>query len=89
MADETFSQMQGMIKHIALNAVESSKPVGLFFGTVIATDPLEVQVEQKMTLEADFLIIASAVQSLAKSDKVILLRVQGGQQYVVLDKIRG
>ena len=50
MADESFSKLHDSIKTIALNALEASKPSGIFFGTVTSVSPLKIQVEQKMTL---------------------------------------
>ncbi len=45
------------IKRIALEAVEAAKPVQICFGTVKSTEPLEIYVEQKMTLRKNQLII--------------------------------
>ena len=140
MADESFSKLHDGIKTIALNALEASKPSGIFFGTVVSASPLKIQVEQKMTLGAEFLVLSSLVQDFTVSmtvdhqteaetehthaihdtysgggssdptshlheytgtksfkvhlglnagEKVILLRVQGGQQFIVLDRVRG
>ncbi len=147
MPDETFSKLQGVMKQVALNAVESTKPSGIFYGTVLATSPLQVQLDQKMTLGAEFLVLSSLVQDFTVSmtvdhqtevegahthqyfdsdtgqgasgsstrtsdptthlhgykgtkaftvhlglkagEKVILMRVQGGQQFLILDRVRG
>lgn len=107
MADSSFSKLHENIKTITLKALEASKPSGLFYGTVTSIAPLEIQIEQKMTLDSEFLILSSLVQNftvnmtvdgmsrnytvnlaLKKDEKVILLRVQGGQQFLVLDRIR-
>lgn len=45
------------IKRIALEAVEAAKPVQICFGTVKSTEPLEIYVEQKMTLRKNQLIV--------------------------------
>ena len=140
MADESFSKLHDSIKNIALNALEASKPSGIFFGTVVSASPLKIQVEQKMTLGAEFLVLSTLVQDFVVSmtvdhqteaetehthiihdtytdggtsdptehlheykgtksfrvhlglragEKVILRRVQGGQQFIVLDRVRG
>jgi len=130
LADASFSKLHDSIKTIALNALEASKPSGIFFGTVLSTSPLKIQVEQKMTLGAEFLVLSTLVQDFTVSmtvdhktedksggsgdssfashnhdykgtksfrvhlglkagEKVILLRVQGGQQFIVLDRVRG
>jgi hypothetical protein len=147
LPDESFSKLHGTIKQIALNAMESTKPSGIFYGTVLAASPLQVQIDQKMTLGAEFLVLSSLVQDFTVSmtvdhqtevegahthqyfdsdtgqdasgsltrtsdpathlhgykgtkafrvhlglkagEKVILIQVQGGQQFLVLDRIRG
>lgn len=112
------------------------------FGTVTSTSPLEIQIDQKLTLTQDYLILTKAVldhevdievnhftgqsalvgygpwdtkhdhpdagigeinpnhrhqysgrkkikifNGLQVGEKVILIRLQGGQKYVVLDRI--
>ena len=121
MADASFSKLHDSIKTVAMNALEASKPSGIFFGTVLSASPLKIQVEQKMTLGAEFLVLSTLVQDftvnmtvdhqteveaehlhdykgtkafrvhlgLKAGEKVILLRVQGGQQFIVLDRVRG
>lgn len=147
MADESFSQFHDMMKNVAVKAIEASEPSGIFFGTVLSASPLKIQVEQKMTLGAEFLVLSTLVQDftvnmtvdhkteaetehtheyfdsdtgqgasgsqtrtsdptshfhefkgtksfqvhlgLKAGEKVILLRVQGGQQFIVLDRVRG
>jgi len=127
------------IKQAAMKAYEASDPAGLFFGTVVTVSPLEISIDQTMTLNENALILSSLVQDItisatmdhttgsyththsisdtysgggtASSDththsysgkksftlhfgleageKVILLRMQGGQRYLVLDRVRG
>ena len=76
-----------VIKQASLGAVDTTSPVAVMFGTVTKSSPLEVNVEQRFTLPRDFLVIADKVKVLDIGDRVILLRVQGGQQFVVLDKV--
>lgn len=112
------------------------------FGTVTSTSPLEIQIDQKLTLTQDYLILTKAVvdhevdievnhftesdplvgyspwdtthshpdagsaeiptthrheykgrkkimiyNGLLPGEKVILIRLQGGQKYIVLDRI--
>lgn len=147
------------LKQSALDAVEASKPVHLVFGTVINTNPLEIQIEQKLTLNKEQLVLSRNVTNhkvsvsvsvstdsktisfdfshthsidlttdtkedhshtvkgdtsntelkgskshshtiddtfditvnngLKNNDRVILGRIQGGQKYIVLDRIGG
>lgn len=140
------------IKKTAIEAVDAQKPTSVYFGTVLQTAPIQINVEQKMVLGEQQLILARNVtdyktkislggstgsseeshthqitgtikeceepphthelhieiegagsshahtlpteteitvyNSLAKGDSVILLRVQGGQKFIVLDRIR-
>lgn len=45
------------MKKIAIGAVESKKPVNVLIGTVTGVNPLEITVDQRMTLTQEFLII--------------------------------
>lgn len=78
-----------LIKKAAIEAVEASKPVKIEYGKVAKTSPLEILVEQKKRLDIDFLVITNAAKEagLAVGDKVVLLQQQGGQMYIVLDKV--
>lgn len=69
------------IKRVALNAFEASNPVKLMFGKVISTDPIQIKINQLITLTREFLVINGEV---FEGDDVTLIRVQGGQKYVVL-----
>lgn len=76
-----------VIKEVGVGAVEASSPVMVAYGTVIQSSPIEINVDQRFTLESDFLVKTEKTKNIEVGDKVILLRVQGGQQYVVLDKV--
>jgi hypothetical protein len=39
------------IKRAALDAVATTMPSGVYYGTVISVDPLKINVESKMVLE--------------------------------------
>lgn len=127
-----------LIKQISLQAVESTDPSGVYFGTVISSSPLKINIEQKMTLTEAQLVLSTLVQDfnvsmtvnhstdehththtisdtytgggsasdethkhtytgkksfkvhlgLSPGEKVMLLRVQGGQKFIVLDRVR-
>jgi hypothetical protein len=83
-----YSGIIPIIKQAAVDAVNASQPVHVTFGTVVNVSPLRVQVTPKLTLDKNALTITYRVNSytLRKGDTLILLRVQGGQNYVVLDK---
>ncbi len=90
------------IKLIGASAVEAGNPVAVVYGKVTREQPLEVNVDQRLTLPGEFLIVPQALQEkkqrigseevvlqegLKLGDKLILLRCQGGQDYVILDRV--
>ncbi len=76
-----------IIKRAASEAVENSKPVIVVSGNVESIEPLEIRISQKLILSTDHLISTNNLSLLSLEDKVALLRVQGGQKYIVLDVI--
>lgn len=76
-----------VVKKAALDVIENNNPVAVFYGTVLNKSPLEINVDQRFTLTGDILVVAESAKDIAAGDKVIILRVQGGQQFVVLDKV--
>ncbi len=50
-----------LIKQAAVEAVETAKPTAVVFGTVISEVPLKINVEQKLTLTEEFLILSRNV----------------------------
>lgn len=120
------------IKRTAVEAVEAEKPVKICFGRVTGVSPLQISVEQKMTLGKQQLVLTRNVtdykvlisggnvqdycyegeapethmlpvspshthaignvevtvyNGLAVGDEVVLLRQQGGQKYIVADRV--
>lgn len=117
-----------IIKKAAVEAVDASKPCGVYFGKVVSVSPLKISVEQKLTLGREQLILCRGVtdyetyitvswetekesggsgyaafaehshnisgkkkilvhNALETGEKVVLLRVQGGQKFIVLDRV--
>ncbi|SYX84601.1 DUF2577 domain-containing protein [Paenibacillus alvei] len=91
-----------LIKTAAAEAVAAADPVSVIFGSVTSVTPIEINIDQRLSLTTEFLILSESVQEmtvdisgtnyvirkgLQAGDTVILLRVQGGQQYVVLDRV--
>jgi hypothetical protein len=123
------------MKKAAIGAVDASKPVNLVFGTVTSVNPIKINIEQKITLEAPQLVLARNVTEydvemtvahytnniacvdpdehqvpyepgnhhhpysgrkvfkvhlgLEVGEKVILIRMQGGDKFVVIDRVGG
>lgn len=115
--------IQKTSKHVA----EAADPVAICFGIVTGVKPLKIEVEQRLPLEEEDLILTRAVRDhevemtvdhvteqtsggsgeaafaahthqykgrkkfivhndLIVGDKVTMLRMQGGQKYLVIDK---
>lgn len=56
-----FNDLLIAIKKAAIDAVNTSKPTVIVYGTVISSSPLKIQVEQKMTLTAAQLVLTRNV----------------------------
>lgn len=81
------TKLTALIKKIAIDAINSSKPTTVCFGNVTSVNPLSIKINQLLELSSATLIPTSTVKDkLAVGDEVILLRQQGGQKYLVLDK---
>lgn len=117
-----------LIKRAAIDAVEAGKPVRVYYGKVTKEKPLEINVEQKMTLSEAQLVLTKAVtdhyvdievnhlteqraggsgdpafashdheykgrkkimiyNGLKTGEKVLLVRSQEGQKFVVWDRV--
>lgn len=50
-----------VIKKAAMEAVANSAPADIVYGTVLSVSPLSVYVDQKKTLEAEFLVLTRNV----------------------------
>ena len=92
------SQFIDIIKTAAVDAVEATKPVNLIFGRVASVSPLSVRLDQQRTITANFLMRlnyggatqegeAVSVYSFSVGDSVALLRMQGGQKYLILGTV--
>lgn len=98
----SIEKLMGAIKQASMGAVEAGAPVAVRIGTVKSVSPLAVTVDQRLTLTSEFLLRTAATlplkvtiggtdypvrEDLQVGDRVVLLRAQGGQQYVILDKV--
>ncbi|WP_010279859.1 DUF2577 domain-containing protein [Paenibacillus senegalensis] len=95
-------KMIEIIKKAGVGAVEAGSPVAVVYGTVQRTNPLEVRVDQRTLLPKDFLIIPEHLteyklnldgrewlvrRGIEQGDKLILLRMQGGQSFIALGRV--
>lgn len=98
------ANLLAVVREAALSAVEAGKPVSILYGEVVQHNPLEVKVDQRFSLSADFLVVPESLRKheisipgisgtvlirkgLEKGDKVIMFRAQGGQQFIILDRV--
>lgn len=76
------------MKQIAEDVFDTLQPADWCYGKVISLDPFQVQIDQKLPLKKEFLAVRTGVSasSFKVGDRLILLRKQGGQEYLILDK---
>ena len=55
------NDLTNLIKQASVDAVEAEKPVNVLFGTVTSSSPLQINVEQKMTLSSAQLVLSRNV----------------------------
>ncbi len=94
--------MLDVIKKASLGAVDAGQPVAVLFGTVVSVDPLEVSVDERFRLPEELLLVPEGMrrqelslagqtlvirEGLYAGDRLLLLRLQGGGQFVVLDRM--
>lgn len=73
-----------VIKKAAMDAVNASKPADGVEAEIISLEPLLIKIDQKLTIGKEFLTVTNELEGKLKKGKVMLLRLQGGQKYVVL-----
>ncbi len=83
------SNLIQLIKKIAMEAVNASKPCDYRIGTVASEKPLKVKVSNNIMLDMNFLHLTAAVteKPLKKGDKVLMFRKQGGNEYMLIDRV--
>jgi hypothetical protein len=94
--------MLDIIKKASLGAVGNTNPVAFSYGMVTDTAPLQIQVDQRFILSGNALVLPESVsesklelngqeivlrRGLETGDRVLLVRMQGGQSYIVLDRL--
>ncbi|WP_340025971.1 DUF2577 domain-containing protein [Paenibacillus sp. FSL K6-1096] len=94
--------MLDIIKQASLGAVSNTNPVAFSYGTVVLAEPLQIEVGQRFTLRGPALVVTETVmesrivaegrelllrRGLEAGDRVLLARMQGGQSYIVLDRL--
>lgn len=83
-------ELVGVIQMIVQESIQAMKLTDKATGTVLSTAPLSVRTDMSMqAIPAAALLITDPVRGeLAAGDRVLMLRVQNGQQYIILSKIQ-
>lgn len=55
-------ELLNMIKKASVEAVKAQQPCSVLFGRVVSTSPLQININQKLSLTSDFLVLTKAVQ---------------------------
>ena len=76
-----------VIKQVALNAVEAGKPVNILYGNVVSDSPLKIKISQQQIFTKEFFTAVEPKPDLIIGEKLVLARIQGGQQYLILGKV--
>jgi hypothetical protein len=63
--------------------------VAVLFGTVTETDPIKIRLAVGLEYPKEFFLALEGLGILRKGDVLTLLRVQGGQQYLILGRKGG
>lgn len=73
-----------------MDAFKASKPTDVAYGTVVGVSPLEIKIDQQLTLDSAQLVLCRTVttpDALQIGEGVVMIQVAGGQKYVVIDRI--
>lgn len=83
------SNLVQVLKQVSKEEREASKPCDITMGIVYSVEPLKVKISQKLLLTDEFLIKTTYFDSLdiLIGDNVVMIRAQGGQKFLLLDKV--
>lgn len=90
------------VKRIVRNYIESAQLADAVHGAVTSIDPLEVTVEQRFALSADFLVVPEHLtalriaiegreyeirRGLEPGDRVVMIRSSGAGRYLIAGRV--
>lgn len=67
-----FSELNGLIKTLALEAVAADMPANLEYGTVNSVSPLIIQTDQRRTYTHEFLIVPAHLRDIEVETEITL-----------------
>jgi hypothetical protein len=76
-------------KKAAIEAVNEAQPMSCVFGLVTKNSPFNIQIDSKLNLTSTFLMLTETSKKIDYKigDKVLLIKMQGGQKYIVIDRV--
>ena len=82
------SNIVQVIQQICKAEREAAKPVDIVIGSVASASPLTVKMASGLELASPFLIFTKTAtdRNLSPGDAVVMIRAQGGQKFLVIDK---
>lgn len=82
------ARIYDLIKSICQAERISSYPMMMCYGTVVSKNPFQIRIDQKNILGKAFFMVAegTTINSFEVGDRLILLRQQGGQEYLIFGK---
>lgn len=84
------SSLLQLIKRIAIEVFNASKPCDYYVGRVKSVSPSLVIHVCDIDIDDYFLLISSTLKSsLSVNDKVVCFRKQGGNEFYVAEKVGG
>lgn len=89
-----------VIKKAAIEAVEASKPMCYRYGTVKETKPLMIQIDQKLILSSEFLVVSehltdyeveieSEIENAEKATLTVKKSLKVGDKVILLRQMGG
>lgn len=90
MANNSLLQL---IKQASRDERNASGTADILLGTVSSIKPLNIRISSKVTLDSDFLYITETISDklkddkVKKGDKVVLVKSDDGQKYLLIDKV--
>lgn len=80
-------RLLNLMKEVGNEAVQSGSPCAVMFGKVTGLKPLKIKIDQRLILGDKQLIKTENSKKIRKNDSVLLLRMQGGQKFIIFDRI--
>lgn len=81
-----------LIKRISRDERKASLPTNIITGKVTSVKPLKIKITSKIILDSDFFYTTETFSEKIKedkvkiNDKVVMIRADGGQSYLIIDK---